>query len=364
MDRDAILQRYVTPGDPLAFSSRSVLGKQLNKSPDYVNENLLSYNYSYPLHRSFKKPNYNPYINIRYPRQQIQCDLLDISQLYRNNGGVRFLLVCIDCFSRFLWVKPLKSKHAAEVEKAFKELIEEWQPELPKQITVDQGTEFVNARVKALFRQYDITMFHPTSEGKAVYVERVNQTLQMLIYRYLTEKQTRKYIDVLQDLVKTYNTRPHRSLANNPPVEAVKDENVHFFRRVEQARIDPIIHKNVKRSKKTKNKFKVGEVVRIKKWKNVFDRGYKQTFSNQYYKINRILDTLPTVTYEVQNMHDNEVIVGGFYPNELQVVKGDIYKVERIIRSERRNGVLRHLVKWLGFGNEHNSWVDATDIVQ
>ncbi len=361
MDRDDILRRYVTPGDPLAFASRSSLSSQLKRQN--VNEDILSYNYSYPLHRSYKRPNYNPYINIRFPRQQIQCDLLDISEFYRYNSGVRFLLVCIDCFSRYVWVKPLKSKQANEVVQAFRELIEEWQPELPKQITVDQGTEFKNAPVKTLLRNHNIEMFHPTSEGKAVYVERVNYTLEMLIYRYLTEKGTRKYIDVLQDLVKTYNSRPHKGLGNNLPIDAVKDENVAYFRRVEQNRIAPIIDKNLKRSKKTKNKFKVGQVVRIKKWKNKFDRGYKQTFSNQYYKINRILDTLPTVTYELQNMHDNVVIQGGFYPNELQLIRGDIYKVERIIRSKRIRGVLHHLVKWLGFGNEHNSWVKATDIV-
>jgi hypothetical protein len=359
-----VLKRYTTPGDPIAFSSRNVLKRILKKNVSDVNKDVLSYNYSYPLHRSTKRPNYNPYVNIRYPRQQIQCDLLDVSKFANSNQGVRNLLVCIDCFSRFIWVKPLKTKTAVEVVSVFKELIEEWSPELPKQLTVDQGLEFRNSKFKQLMQLNNIKIFHPTSEGKAVYVERVNQTLQLLIYRYLTEKQTRKYIDVLQDLVKTYNTRPHRSLANHPPYEAVKDENVHFFRRVEQNRIAPIVHKNLRLSRMSKNKFKVGDVVRIRKWKNVFDRGYKQTFSNLYYKIHRILDSLPTVTYELVSLHDNEVVRGGFYPNELQLVKGDIYKVEKVIKTERRKGKLRHFVKWLHFGNEHNSWVEDEDLIE
>jgi hypothetical protein len=363
MDRDDILLRYTTPGDPIAFSSRSLLSSVLKKPQSYVNENILSYNYSYPLHRAFKRPSYNPYINIRFPKQQIQADLLDVTALSQSNDNVRFLLVCIDCFSRYVWVRTLKTKQAIEVENAFKDLIEHWKPELPKQISMDQGLEFTNNRVKRLLRENNIRIFHPTSHGKAVYVERVNQTLQSLIYRYLTEKSTRRYLDVLQELVKTYNTRAHRSLKNHPPIDALKDENVPFFRRVEQNRVAPILERNMKRRRKSKPKFKVGQVVRIKKWKNVFDRGYKQTFSNQYYKIHHIDKTLPTITYELRNMHDNEDIIGGFYAQELQLVKGDIYKIEKVIRSELRNGIRHYLVKWLGFSNAHNSWVPEGDFV-
>ena len=189
------------------------------------------------MHRAYKRAKFNPYLNIRSPRQQIQCDLLDISQLSRYNNNVKFLLTCIDCFSRFLWVIPLKSKQATDMENAFIELIDIWKPNLPKQLSVDQGNEFKNKRVVALLQKNNIKIFHPSATGKAVYVERVNQTLQSLIYKYLTEKQTRKYINVLENLVKTYNTRPHRGLLFNRPIDAIKDENISFFRRVEQNRI-------------------------------------------------------------------------------------------------------------------------------
>ena len=359
-----LLKRYVTPGDPIAFSSRTKLAKELKISPQEVNQQLLSYNFSYPLHRAYKKPRFNPYLNIRYPRQQIQCDLLDISKLWRYNKGIRFLLVCIDCFSRYMWVKTLKSKNADEMEKMFKELINDWQPELPKQLTVDRGTEFTNKKVHALLRENDIKVFHPTAEGKAVYVERANQTLQSLIFRYLTEKQTQKYVDVLQDLVKTYNLRRHRGLLNHRPVDAIRDENVFFFRRIEQNRLRPIIDKNIRMDRLRKNSFKVGDVVRIKKWKFAFDRGYKQTFSDQYYEIIKVNSFMPTNTYELKNMHDDEKIEGAFYPNELQLVKGDVYKVEKIIKSRRKNGVKQYYVKWLGFDKKFNQWINATDFVE
>ncbi len=357
-----ILKRYNTPGDPLAFGGRNTVSKLIKKSNHYVNENILSYNYSYPLHRAYKRPKFNPYLNIRSPKQQIQCDLLDIALLKKYNDNVTFLLVCIDCFSRYLWVLPLRNKTAQEMESAFEKLIEMWQPELPKQLSCDQATEFRNKRVQSLLRRYNIKVFHPTATGKAVYVERCIQTLQILIYKYLSEKQSQRYIDVLQSLVKTYNNRPHRSLRFNRPIDAVRDENVSFFRRVEQNRIHPIIDRNLKH--KGKQRFKLGQIVRIKKWKNVFDRGYKQQFSREYYVINKILDHLPTVTYELKSMHDHEIIEGGFYANELQLIQGNVYKIEKILKSRKRNNILEYYVKWLDFSNDHNSWIKASDIVQ
>ncbi len=355
----AILKRYTTPGDPIAFSGRSTVSKSIRKSNQYVNDNILSYNYSYPLHRAYKRPKFNPYLNIRSPKQQIQCDLLDIALLKKYNDNTAFLLVCVDCFSRFLWAIPLKNKTSEQMENAFKTLIEMWQPELPKQLSFDQGTEFRNKRVQTLLRNHNIKVFHPTATGKAVYVERCIQSLKTLINKYLTEKTTQRYIDVLQSLVKTYNNRPHRSLRFNRPIDAVRDENVSFFRRVEQNRIHPIIDKNLKRKGKL---FKPGQVVRIKKWKKVFDRGYKQQFSREYYVINKIFDHLPTTTYELKSMHDNEIIQGGFYSNELQLIKGDVYKIEKILKSRKRNNILEHYVKWLDFSSQHNSWIKASDI--
>ena len=75
------------------------------------------------------------------------------------------------------------------------------------------------------------------------------------------------------------------------------------------------------KSRKNSSKFKVGQKVRIRKWQNIFDKGYKQKFSTEYYIINRVFDHLPTITYELKAMDDNEIIEGGFYANEIQLVR-------------------------------------------
>ena len=101
IERENILKRYTTPGDPIAFSARSKLRNELKINQKKLNEDVLSHNYSYALHRAFKKPkHYNPYLNIHSPRDQIQCDLIDMIRLKHYNSHFQYLLVFIDVFSR------------------------------------------------------------------------------------------------------------------------------------------------------------------------------------------------------------------------------------------------------------------------
>src|SRR3990167_7551823 len=126
--RDNILDRYVTPGEEIAFGGRNLLARNTNLTNKEANKNILSYNYSYALHRGYRRPaHYNPYF-INSPRQQLQADLIDISRLRHDNDNITFLLVCIDTFSRFLWVRPLKKKTAIACRDALKEVFEEMEP--------------------------------------------------------------------------------------------------------------------------------------------------------------------------------------------------------------------------------------------
>ena len=67
--------------------------------------------------------------------------------------------------------------------------------------------------------------------------------------------------------------------------------------------------------------------------------------------------------YELEEW-DGSDIDGNFYPEELSLVKGDIFKVEEVIRRGIHNGVPSALVKWAGFDQKYNSWVPVSDISQ
>ena len=80
------------------------------------------------------------------------------------------------------------------------------------------------------------------------------------------------------------------------------------------------------------------------------------------FKISKILDHLPITTYSVEEW-DGTPIHGNVYPEELTLVKGDVFKIEKIIRSGKRNGVPSRLVKWQGFDSKYNEWVPESNFV-
>ena len=78
------------------------------------------------------------------PNQQWQADLIDVSRLSRHNRGTKFLLTCIDVFSKKAWVEPLKDKTATSLLNAFESI----QHSLPKKLQTDKGTEFLNRKLQ------------------------------------------------------------------------------------------------------------------------------------------------------------------------------------------------------------------------
>lgn len=358
--REELLDKYTTPGESLAFAGRNKLSKLLKRNPEEINENILSHNYAYGLHRETKRPrNFNPYFS-KHPRQQIQCDLIDMQQYSDDNDGINYLLVCIDIFSRRVWIRTLKTKHGALTTLAMQDILDELDPIYPNSIQFDYGKEFRNRHFLKLLSAKQMKVINPYTANKAVYVERVNSTLQKLIHNYMTEKGTRRYIDVLPNLLRTYNTRPHRAFDNKfTPLQAELHDNVKEIRNLLQRKRE----KTILKGRKMKPKFKINDIVRIRKMKKKFERGYEQKFTDELFVITEINHKLPIITYTVKSMNTEEPIEGSFYAEDLQLVRGDMYRVEKILKKKKIKGKEYVFVKWLNFDNRHNSWVPASDVV-
>lgn len=356
-NRKRMRQEYSTPGTEIAYSGRNAVARRGKISDEVANREILSENYAYPLHRFSKRPkHFNPFFSFS-PREQLQCDLIDVSQLHQDNDGVKFLLVCIDIFTKKIWVRGLTSKHAKKVHTAFVDIFQDMRT-LPKAVLFDRGNEFVNNLVKRLCDENNIKRIHPNSSIKAAMAERVNRTLQDLVYRYMTDKQTNRYIDILPKLVQTYNSRGHRTLNFMSPNEAENPTNLNTVRNV-------VFHnrgKTIMKGRKMKPRFKIGDMVRIKKENVTFQRGYHERFSREYFKIVEINHRLPVITYTVQSMNKNDVIEGGFYAEELQLVRSDTFKIEKVVKRRIRNKKREVLVKWLGFDSKHNSWIPESSL--
>ena len=127
----------------------------------------------------------------------------------------------------------------------------------PNKIWVDKESEFYNSSFKKCLKDNDIEMYSTHNEGKSVVAERFIRTLKNKIYKHMTAVSKNVYIDKLDDIVNEYNNTYHRTIKMKP-IE-VKDNTY----------IDSIKEVNDKDPK-----FKVGDHVRISKYKNIFAKGY------------------------------------------------------------------------------------------
>ena len=174
-------------------------------------ENINAYTLHRPTKKKFKRRSYiSPGIQVHYA-----ADLLDVSNIRKSNGNIRFILTIIDLFSRFAFTFPLKTKSADEVTEGFKTLFKKGY--IPRFIVTDRGLEFINGKVQNLFKSYNIKhYFTHNYTYKVSVIERFNRTLSQKLRRYLTSKGTSRYIDVLDDLTDSYNRTYHRSINRSP----------------------------------------------------------------------------------------------------------------------------------------------------
>jgi len=185
---------------------------------------------------------------VRFPRRKtyskgpgdlFQIDLVDLGNISSHNDGYRYLLTCLDVFSKRAWAVTTKTQTGREVSQAFEKILVDGYK--PNMVQSDKGTEFLNSTFQSMLKQHDIKFYTSENEDiKAAVVERFNRTLKTKMYRYFTAKNTRRYVDVLPDLLHSYNHTYHRSIGM-APVE-VDDTNKHLVR----ARLYPLKPKSYK----------------------------------------------------------------------------------------------------------------------
>jgi hypothetical protein len=202
-----------------------------------------------------------------------------------------------------------------------------------------------------------IKIIHPFSEQKASVCERFNRTIQDLMYRFMTENETFRYIDVLNSLLSGYNDRGHRTLKYLTPNEAEKKEN--------HNKVLNALNEHYTKALQVEEpvKYDIGQTVRIKSLPGKFTRGYQERFNREHFKIIKINERLPIPMYFLQSLNNDEVIEGGFYFSELSPISPSSFKMT-ILKSRRRRGKLQHFVKWRDFNSSHNQWINADNITK
>ena len=168
------------------------------------------------------------------------------------------------------------------------------------------------------------------------------------MWRHFTHVGNYHWIEILPQLIYSYNNSVHRSIGLAPI--NVHEENEHeLWFKQERTSPQQVTQRN------PKPKIKIDDVVRISKAKNPFAKGYLPSWTEEVFTVSEILLTNP-IQYKLTD-YNGELIKGSFYGAELQKIdKPETYAIERVIRTRRRNGRTEYLVKWHGYGNQFNSW--------
>ena len=182
-------------------------------------------------------------------------------------------------------------------------------------------------------------MYSIHNEEKSVVTERFIRTLKTKIYKYMTSVSKNVYIDKLDDIVREYNNTYQRTIKIKPI--DVKDNTYIGFKK-EVNNKDP--------------KIKLDDRVRISKYKNVFAKGYTPNWSEEVFVVSEIKNTVPC-TYVINDLNGEEII-GTFHEKELQKTNQQEFRIEKVIK--RKGDKL--YVKWKGYDNSFNSWIDKKDL--
>ena len=349
-------QLYNDPKFPASFAGQERFYraqakhlKNRSASKSSVKKKLQSID-SYSLHKPTRKPKLYRRIFTKGIGYLLQCDLIDMTNLHKDNDGYKWIITIIDTFSKKAWAFKMKKKSAQSIVEVMKPFLRD---NTPQKMQFDQGTEFYNRPFLELLKKHKIKHYSVYSEQKAAIVERFNRTLKGRMFRYFTSRGSHRWVDILQDLIDGYNATKHSSTSFAPNDVNLANEKVvrkKLFPKVKKLR------------EHTKSGLKVGDTVRITRKKTAFEKGYEMSWSWEVFKVSEVKKTYP-VTFGIVDFNGEEV-KGSFYKSELQLVdkSDDIWPIEKIISTRKRGGETQYLVKFLGYPNEANTWISQKDL--
>ena len=353
-----MMEDYYSVREPGSYGGVNALRRLMRAKGERVTQkqatDWLAEQEAYSLHKPVRR---------RFARRRIfsrgidylwQADLADMTHLAEHNDGFRYLLTVIDVFSKYAFVATLKKKDSKSVVEAFAKILEE-EKRKPLKLQTDKGKEFVNGQFRAMLEERHIQFYVSQNEDiKASVVERFNRTLKTKMWKYFTHRNTFKFVDVLQDMVHSYNRTHHRTIGR-APIDVNAENAAQVYERMygDQSRQRPV-----------EPKLEVGQKVRISKTRRAFDKGYLPNWTEEIFTVDKAIGTDPP-TYKIVD-YDGEPVEGSFYDRELQRITktDDLYKIEKIIRTRRRRGAAgtEYFVKWRGYPDKFNSWVDEADV--
>ena len=182
---------------------------------------------------------------------------------------------------------------------------------------------------------------------KCAVVERSHRTIREKLFRYMTYKNTYRYIGVLPRFVRIYNDTVH-STTGMAPSKVTDSDILAIWNRMRSR------HSGIRRAAV---RFRIDNHVRISKVKLKFAKGSEQIYTTDIFRISKVVCRDPRPIYELQDLLGKH-IDGQFYAKELTpalVTKATTYGIDKILRTRGRGDSLEYLLRWRGYGPEFDS---------
>jgi len=356
-DESQLAKVYYDPSEPAGYAGASRLQKRFPKTDV---KKWLATQPAYTLHKPMKRKFATRAYKTSGADDLWQMDLMEMIPYAKINGGNRYILTCIDVFSRFARAEAVKTKDAITVCAAIRKMLA--QKSSPRHVQTDAGKEFYNKSVQALFKKHKIIHYTVQSQFKAAVVERFNRTLRERLNRFFTHQRNKKWLLVLPKLIHAYNHASHRSLKGKSPVDLYVNDPNNLNDWLHQQQKDT----NVRKRRQTL--YSVGSLVRISRIStSPFRKNFDQNWSEEIFRIASVDKASKPVMYVLKDVATDEHIEGKFYHEELQDV-GDslpnVYRIEKIIRTKGKGEHKQYFVKWYGFNDSRNSWITKDQLVK
>lgn len=307
---------------------------------------------TYTRHKEGKKTSkFNPFF-VHKVDEMWQLDIMYLPNYKKEAQGYKYLLCVLDVFSRKMFIRKLRKKDTETVVRKFDQILLDVNRS-PEKIVVDKGSEFKSELFQRYCEGIGIKLIFTYNDTKAAHVERAQRSFQNILYRILEEHQTRDFLKYLKDTLNIYNNRVNRTTGYSPNF-AYQPENH------EKISINLEKHYNTVNKTRKKPRFKKGDHVRIREVKQAFSRGYHPYFTEEIFKVEKVLTNLPIPRYVLSNYSGEEEIKGSFYGNELALVNQETFKVEKILKRKKVKGKTLLFVKWLGYPTSENSWIESS----
>ena len=309
---------------------------------------------TYMIHRRAKDNFPREKIIVGEMDEEWDADLMDMQALKKYNKGYSYIAIFIDLFSRYVWAEPMKTKNGPETLKTIQVIFALGRQ--PSTLRTDKGSEWMTSLVQNYLKSEYVSHIIAYNVYHANYAERVIRTLKGRLYRYFRENLTYKYIDVLDDLVDSYNDTVHSSI-HMAPAKVNKDNEQQLYEKY-------YLPVELEREKTSiQYDFQVGDKVRIARGAHPFKKDFEEKWSEEVFEVYIRVPSHPP-RYRIKDLLEEE-IKGSFYTQELQKASVDentVYRVAKVLRYRTKNKERQALVQWSGYPSKFDSWISTADL--